>query len=203
MAGEGTTSTGAAIDLNAPEIVAVVNDRVNRETAELRTRAEKAETDLTTAQTRIDVLEAEKVAAEQAKAAAEQAAADLKAEVEAERASASNRDARKAALREVAAHLTDDWFGQEVAHGEGKLPRLEKIARMSEEAFAEYKAEIASAFEGVTVAPATGGTASTSQGQPPRETAMAGSSASGNGQTGGGNAEPKASTKFLSGVRAY
>ena len=199
MAGEGTsTSTGSAIDLNAPEIVAVVNDRVARETAELRTRAETAEANATAAQTRIDVLEAEKVAAEQAKVAAETAMAALQSEVENERASVSRRESRTAALREVAAHLTDEWFGQEVAAGgDTKIARIDKIARMSDEEFASYKAEIASAFEGVVVAPAQGG--SNSGANPPRETAMAGSSASGNGGTGASTVKP--STKFLSGVR--
>lgn len=201
MAGESTsTSSSTAIDLNAPEIVAVVNDRVTRETAELRTRAEQAESQVTEAQTRIDVLEAEKVAAEQAKVAAEQARDALQVEVENERASASRKDSRTAALREVAAHLTDAWFAQEVAAtGDAKIARIDKIARMSDTEFDSYKAEIASAFEGVTVA-ASG--EQTSGANPPRETAMAGSSASGNGQTGGA-AAPKASTKFLSGVRAY
>ena len=197
MAGEGTST---AVDLNAPEIVAVVKDRVERETAELRTRAESAEKARDEAQTKIDVLEAEKAAAVQAKEAAEKAAADLKADVEAEKASATNRDARKAALREVAAHLSDDWFAQEVAAGDGKVARIDKIARMSEDEFTEYKGEIAAAFEGVTVAPAAGGS-STSSGTPPRETAMAGSSAAGNGGTGA--AQVPASKRFLSGVRAY
>lgn len=195
MAGE---STSTAVDLNAPEIVAVVNDRVERETAELRTRAESAERARDEAQTKIDVLEAEKAAAVQEKEAAQAELASVKTEVEAERASASNRDSRKAALREVAAHLSDAWFDQEVAAGDGKVARLDKIARMTEDEFASYKGEIASAFEGVTVAPAAGGNTT---GQPPRETAMAGSASAGNGSQGG--SAPKASSRFLSGVRAY
>ena len=194
MAGESTAPP--AIDLNAPEIVAVVNDRVTRETAELRTRAETAEQARDAAQTKIDVLEAEKSAAEQAKAVAEKALADSQAAMENEKASASRRDTRKAALREVAAHLTDEWFAAEVPHGEEKVARLDKIARMGDAEFDGYKAELASAFEGVTVAPAAGG-ATTSQGSPPRETAMAGAS------NGGGGAQQSPSSKFLGGVSAY
>lgn len=197
MAGESTTTS--TVDLNAPEIVAVVNDRVTSQTAELRTRAETAEKARDEAQTRIDVLEAEKSAAEQAKAVAEKALADSQAEIANERASAGRRDTRKTALREVAAHLTDDWFAAEVPHGEEKLPRLEKIARMSDAEFDTYKGELASAFEGVTVAPAAGGSSTTSTATPPRETAMAGSGAG----NGGGGAEPSATSKFLGGVSAY
>lgn len=199
MAGE-STSTASTVDLNAPEIVAVVKDRVERETAELRTRAEQAESALTTAQTRVDVLEAEKAAAEQAKVAAETELASVKTEIENERASASNKESRTAALREVAAHLSDSWFTQEVAGAGGvTTSRIDKIARMTDDEFAEYKGEIASAFAGITVAPAAGGQQTT--GQPPRETAMAGSASAGNG--GSGTAQVPASKRFLSGVRAF
>ena len=195
MAGESTTAT-TAVDLNAPEIVAVVNDRVASQTADLRTRAETAEKARDEAQTKIDVLEAEKVAAEQAKATIETELASVKEQFANEQASASRKDSRKVALREVAAHLTDDWFAAEVAHGEDKMPRVERIARMTDAEFDVYKAELAAAFEGVTVAPAAGGKSLT--GSPTRETAMAGS-----GQGNGVGKAASPSTTFLSGVSAY
>lgn len=187
------STPSAAVDLNAPEIVAVVSDRVARETAELRTRAETAESERDAALTKIDVLEAEKVAAVQAKETAEAEVASLKETVANEQASATRRDSRKAALREVAAHLTDEWFAAEVAQGDSKLPRLEKIARMTDDEFDTYKGELAAAFEGVTVAPAAGNR-NTSGGNPPRETAMAGTSTGGTGST------ERASSRWIGGI---
>lgn len=196
MAGE--TAPPSTVDLNAPEIQAVVEHRVQTATAELRQRAEKAEADLAAANTKVDVLEAEKAAAETAKATAESELASLKTEVENERASATRRDSRRAALVEVAAHLNDDWFGAKVKDGDQEIARLDKIARMDDAAFEDYKSEIASAFAGVTVAPAAGGGAGTSGGTPPRETAMAATNAG-----GGAGDKPKPSSQWIGSVSAF
>lgn len=184
----------STIDLNDPAYKALVDHRVATETASLRSERDAAVKERDEARTRIDVLEAEKSAAEQARDAATTERDQLKVEVETERSSAGRREARKTALREVAAHLSDEWFAAEVAHGEAKMPRLEKIARMSDEEFDGYKAELASTFEGVTVAPVAGGQSSTTT--IPRETAMA-------GQSGVGGTQERASRRHLAQVSAF
>src|SRR4051812_35893001 len=140
----GDEAKPSTIDLEDPAIRAIVNDRVTRETAELRTRAETAESERDEARTRNDVLEAEKVAAEQARDQATGELASFRTEVEGERASVGRREARRAALVEVAAHLGDDYFAAEVKEGDQTITRLDRIARMSDEAFESYKAEMAS-----------------------------------------------------------
>lgn len=177
MAGEGTSTT---VDLNDPAIKAIVDSRVETATADLRTRAEKAEQERDEKQTRLDVLEAEKATAEQAKTTAEQELASFREEVTNERASASRRDTRKAALVEKVPHLTDEWFGQEVAkNGDVVVTRLDRMAGMTDEAFTEYVSEIASAFAGLKVEPGKPGETAGAAGAPPRETAMAGAAPTG------------------------
>jgi len=197
---EGATASSATVDLNDPAIQAIVNMRVTEQTAALTQRAEKAEADRDEAQGKIDVLEAEKSALEQRATTAEGELASAREAAQEAETAASRRESRKSALREVAAHLTDDWFAQEVAHGDKKVARLDKIALMSDEDFETYKGEFASAFEGVTVAPAQGGTktaTTTTTTTPPRETAMAGSS------TNGGGAAGSKAQSFLRGTSAF
>lgn len=198
MAGEGGTPS-ATVDLNDPAIQAIVNHRVTEQTAALTERASAAETARDEAQRRIDVLEAEKSALEQRATTAENELASAREAAQEAEQAASRREGRKAALREVAAHLTDDWFAQEVAHGDKKVARLDKIALMTDDDFESYKGELASAFEGVTVAPAQGGGTSTTQSAPPRETAM---QTTGGTSPAGAGTGSKAST-FLKGVSAY
>lgn len=189
-----STST---IDLQDPAIKAIVNDRVATETTDLRTRAEKAEAERDEKQTRIDVLEAEKAAAEQAKTTAETELASFREEVTNERASASRRDTRKAALVEKVPHLTDEWFGQEVAKdGDVSVSRLDRMAKMTDEAFTEYASEIASAFAGLKVEPGKPGEKAGAAGAPPRETAMAGA-------TPTGDAEKSPSSSWIGSQSAF
>lgn len=197
MAGEGGTPS-ATVDLNDPAILAVVNHRVTEQTTALTQRAETAESARDEAQRKIDVLEAEKSALEQRATTAENELAQAREAAQEAEQAAARRDSRKAALREVAAHLTDDWFAAEVSHGDKKLPRIDKIALMSDDDFDTYKGELASAFEGVTVAPSAGGstTTTTTTGGAPRETAMAGTTA----PAGGEGSKAQA---FLKGVPAF
>lgn len=196
---EGATPS-ATVDLNDPAIKAIVEHRVAEGLAALTERASAAETARDEAQRKVDMLEAEKSALEQRATTAENELASAREAAQEAKQAASRRDSRKAALREVAAHLTDDWFAAEVAHGDKKVARIDKIALMPDDEFDSYKGELASAFEGVTVAPAQGGgSTSTTQTTPPRETAMATTGGTAPAGAAGGS---KAGS-FLKGVSAY
>lgn len=199
---EATPSSPTTVDLNDPAIKAIVDHRVAEATASLTERASAAETARDEAQRKVDVLEGEKEALTQRATTAENELAQAREAAQEAETAASRRDSRKAAIREVAAHLTDDWFAAEVAHGDKKVSRLDKIALMTDDDFDAYKGELASAFEGVQVAPVQGGGSTktqttTSTTTPPRETAMAGSTAN------GGGGEGSKAQSFLRGTSAF
>lgn len=199
---EGSQGAATTVNLDDPAIKAIVADRVETQTTALRERAEKAETDLAAARTQVDVLEAEKAAATQRAETAETELASVRETAEHAEQAATRRDARRNEIVEVAAHLGDEWFAAEVASGDKKIKRIDKIALMTDEEFASYKGELASAFEGVQVAPAAGGAGAgggggAGAGTPPRETAMRASTSE---QAGAGGSSAQ---QFLGGVFAY
>jgi chromosome segregation ATPase len=151
------------------EHIAILTDRVAAETASL-TQARKAlETEKSELQNKLDVAESAKVAAEQAKEKAEQELADFKdAQAKAE-AKAKKKGERVAKVKEVAAHLGEEFLTDEA--------RVERIVAMEDEAFDGYVSDLK--------ATAPAGAATTTA---PRETAMAGApsaAAGGDTQTAG------------------
>jgi DNA repair exonuclease SbcCD ATPase subunit len=128
---------------------ALVTDAVRREVASAteETRREVAEL-----QSKLDVLESEKAAAEQRAADAEKALEDYKAEQARVAEVAAKRDERVAAIKEVSAHLPDTYFTDE---------RVGRWAEMADDAFdtlveaqaetsiAALPAEEAKLFEGL------------------------------------------------------
>ncbi len=144
--------------LTEHEAYAIAADRVNRETAELTANVEKLTKENAELSGKVDVAEAALATEKAAKETAEKALADFKAEVENERQVAARREARVAKVREVAAHLKDDFYSDE---------RITRWAKMDDEAFTAYTAELAAVSTGATPVAAGEGA--------PRETAMAGS----------------------------
>lgn len=144
------------------EHLAILADRVATETANLTAERDQLVTASTELENKLDVETTAKSAAEKRAEEAEQALADYKAEVESEREAAAKRDERVAKAREVAGHLTDDFFEDE--------KRVERILAMSDEGFEGYLADLGEASK---TAPAKTNTTTI-----PRETAMAGAGAS-------------------------
>ena len=109
------------------EHLALMADAVKRETAELSTAKETAETQISELSARVDVLEAEKAAAE---TNASQVQADFdafKAEVERAREVETAKQDRLKAVKAANEQLPDTYFTDE---------RIQRWAEMTEEAFA-------------------------------------------------------------------
>lgn len=157
------------------EHLAILADRVSRETASMQTKVDELTTENTELKNKLDVAESGKVAAEQAKATVEQEFTTYKTEVEQREVAASRKDSRIAEIKDKAAHLPEDWF---TAEG-----RVERIIAMEDEAFATYLSDLAAS------APAGVGDGRTST--PPRESAMAGQ------QLGGTESLSSAGRSFL------
>lgn len=147
------------------EHLAILTDRVAKETAAItadrdKVAAEKSQletkhaTEVSELQTKLDVTESAKVAAEQKAEKVEQEFADYKAGIEQLAEQAARKDERLAKVKEVAAHLGEDFFKDEA--------RVERIVAMDEDGFTGYLDDLKA------TAPA-GTTSSTA----PRETAMA------------------------------
>lgn len=145
----------------ADEHVAILEDRVARETAEVRAERDTLQTEKADLETRLDVEISAKEAAEQRATAAEEALEQFKTEVAEREAAAARKDDRLAKVREAAKHL-DDKFFEDTA-------RVERIVAMSEESFEGYVADLG----------ATGRTPGKTTPDVPRETAMAGAQAGG------------------------
>lgn len=137
------------------EHLAILGDRVAKETAELNATVETLTSEKSELATKLDVAESAKTAAEQRALDAEKALEDFKAEVNDEREAASRQEARVTELRENAKHLDDAFFTDE--------DRVKRIVAMSDEQFAGYVADLSS------VAPTAKPPAAA-----PRETAMHG-----------------------------
>ncbi|MGZ4745718.1 MAG: hypothetical protein ACXVYY_01410 [Oryzihumus sp.] len=139
------------------EHAALVADAVARETAAASQRITDLETELTSTRTRLDVAEAAVTTEKAARETAEQALSTFQTETAAREAATARRGERETKIREVAAHLGDDYFTAE---------RVDRWAAMDDEAFTAYVAEVAALTTGAQ-APAGGQ-------KPPRETAMTG-----------------------------
>ena len=152
--------------LTEGEAYAIAAAEVKRETAERDKKITELESEKAQIQSAAeaelqkakDLHEAALTAERQRAEAAEQALSNYKAEVENERAVAARVEQRVSKVREVAKHLKDDWFTPE---------RASRWASMDDDSFDIYVRELA---EVSSVIPAATGT-----GEPPRETAMAGS----------------------------
>jgi membrane protein involved in colicin uptake len=142
------------------EHLAILADRVTKETANLTAERDQLVTQKTELENKLDVEATAKSAAEQRADEAEKALADFKAEIESQREAAAKKDERVAKAREVAGHLADDFFEDET--------RLTRIVAMSDEIFEGYLADLGAASKS---APKTNTTTI------PRETAMAGAGA--------------------------
>jgi hypothetical protein len=187
--GESESTSKTVVDLEDPAILAVVRDRVERETAELRTRAESAEKERDEAKAKLDVTEAEKSAAETARDEAQAKVTEMETAAANEKAASERKDARVTALREAAPGMKDDFLTED---------RTKRIAEMADEAFEDYKGEMAAAFAGVKPAASTTTTSTKGADGPPRETAMSTSTAGGSTTD-----DVPASKQWIGGVSAF
>lgn len=163
MAGEKTYSED--------EHIAILTDRVAKETAELTAERDQLTGSMTELETKLDVETSAKVAAEKRADEAAQALEEFKAQVEAEREAAARKDTRVALMRENAQHLGEDFFNDE--------KRIARVVAMKEEDFEGYLADLK------VTAPTAGATTTSTA---PRETAMKGEPAAvGAGKSVAGN----------------
>lgn len=139
------------------EHLAILSDRVTKETAELTAARDQLATEKTELETKLDVETSAKTAAEQRATEAEKALEDFKVSIESEREAAARKDERVKKVRETAAHLDDKFFEDE--------KRVARIVAMADEDFEGYLADLA-----VTAKAPTKTTTTTV----PRETAMQG-----------------------------
>ena len=136
-----------------PEHIAILSDRLAKETADLTAQVDQLTTASTELGNKLDLAESAKVAAEQKVTEAEKSLEDFKAEVTEREAAAERKETRVAKLRESAEHLAEDFFTDET--------RVARIVAMKDEDFTGYLADLAAT--GVNAPKAT---------TVPRETAM-------------------------------
>jgi len=146
------------------EHLAVLEARVNRETADLTAELDQLKSDKAELETKLDVETAAKVAAEQKATQSEEAFAAFKTDIADREAAAAKKDERLTKVRESAKHLDEKFFEDE--------KRIERIVAMSDENFEGYVSDLASTSVGTT-------TTTTTTPAVPRETAMKGKSAGG------------------------
>jgi hypothetical protein len=139
--------------LTEAEAYAVAAAEVKRETAAKDTEIERLKTENQQLANERDTVVAKETAANDRAATSEKALADYQAEVKRETELAELRTSRMAVLKEKASRMPDDFFAN--------TERAERVARMSEEEFAAFTADLAAA-SGVEQASAG----------PPKETAM-------------------------------
>jgi chromosome segregation ATPase len=147
------------------EHIAILTDRVAKETADLTAERDQLNATITELQNKLDVAESAKTAAETAAQESTKSFDDFKANLEQEREAAARKDERIKQIRESAEHLDDKFFEDEA--------RVNRIVAMKDEDFQGYLADIKATS---AKAPATTTT------QAPRETAMAGAATSADGQ---------------------
>ncbi len=138
------------------EHLAVLADRVAKETASLNSTVEALTTEKADLAAKLDVAEAARVALDAEKAAAVKDFEDFKASLEAEKAALAKKDERLVAAKAAAAHLPETFFADE--------DRVNRIVAMSDDAFTGYVADLG----------ATNSAPATTEGAP-RETAVNGS----------------------------
>lgn len=144
--------------LSEQEHQAIVADRVDRETAALKAENDQLKAEKAELEGKLDVSETARQTAEQGKADAEKAFEDFKAEQQQAKEIAERTDERVAKVREVAAHLKDDFFTD---------ARKARWAAMADDVFEDYVKEMAEA---------SGTERKVTENDPPRETAMRGNS---------------------------
>lgn len=155
------------------EHIAILSDRVAKETAELTAERDELSTSKSELESKLDVAESARVAAEQKATEVEKAFEDFKTQIEADREAAARKDERLSKVKETASHLGDDFFEDE--------NRVKRIVAMDEEGFEGYLADL----QATAKVPAGSSTTI------PRETAMAGATAT------GGDAGKSAGRGFL------
>lgn len=138
------------------EHIAILSDRLTKETADLTAERDQLASDKGELETKLDVAESAKQAAEQAAKEAADALEAFKAEAEQEREAAARKDERIAKVKETASHLGDEFFEDEA--------RVNRIVAMKQDEFEGYLGDLASTAKTTTKTTAV-----------PRETAMAGS----------------------------
>ena len=143
------------------EHLAILADRVSKETASLTAERDQLLSEKAELQNQLDVAESAQQAAELRAETAEKAHEDFKAEIAQREEAAARKEERLKQLRESASHLEDAFFEDE--------KRIERIIAMADEDFTAYAADLAAS--GKAVAGSPGVTAV------PRETAMAGGQA--------------------------
>lgn len=121
---------------SAAEHDAILTSTVERETAALREEVAELRQRAESAETRVDVLEAERAAVNARADAAEAEFAAFRERLEAEQAAAARQDERVGRVREVAKHLGDDFFTD---------ARAQRWAAMEQAAFDEYLGDLATA----------------------------------------------------------
>lgn len=139
------------------EHLAVLADRVAKETASLTNNVTTLAAAKTELETKLDVALAEKAAAEKAAADAVKEYEEFKAQLENEKAAAAKKDERLVAVKAAASHLPEEFFTDEA--------RVARIVAMDDDAFAGYVADLG----------ATNSAPKATEGAP-KETAMSGSS---------------------------
>lgn len=138
------------------DMALLLADRVAKETADLAAERDSLKAERDELATKLDVETAAKVAAEQKVVETEKAFEDFKTGLEALREAAERKDERLDKVKEVAAHLGEDFLNDE--------KRVARICAYDDEAFEGYLADLKAA------APAAGATPVV-----PRESAMTGS----------------------------
>jgi chromosome segregation ATPase len=122
------------------EHIAILSDRLTKETAELSATVDQLTGDKTELENKLDVAESAKTAAEAKAAEAEKALEEFKAEIQEREEAAARKDERLKALRESAEHLGEDFFNDE--------KRIERIVAMKDEEFSGYAADLAATAVG-------------------------------------------------------
>lgn len=145
------------------EAYAIAADNVQRETAAKQAEIDELKREKGELQTKLEVSD---TALETEKARADKAEADLKAHQDEQtkrEAAAARTDERVKAVKDAGPHLKEEFYTPE---------RAARWAGMEDDAFADYVKEVAEMAAGLPAA-------TTTDGKPPRETAMAGASATG------------------------
>lgn len=140
------------------ELTAIVADRVTRETAEVAEDRDQLKAENDELKNKLDVETSAKEAAAQRADEAEKALTDFKAEIDNEREQSARRDERIKKVREVAGHLSDEFFEDQA--------RLDRLVAMSDEDFAGYLDDMRQT---------AANTSKTTTSEVPRQTAMNGS----------------------------
>lgn len=139
------------------EHIAILDDRVKRETADLTAERDQLKSEKAELETKLDVETSARQAAELRATEAEKALEDFKSEVQEREAAAARKEERVTKLREAASHLNDEFFKDDA--------RVERIVAMDEGTFEGYLADLSEAAKSVKGSDHT---------VVPRETAMTG-----------------------------